>query len=1501
MKKLLLLPLIFTGLLNAAVTVKELPAEKNISYWKIENEHISAVISAEGGMLYKFVNKKTREEFVGTEGAFRDQFAPRNMEYATQLYQGKIIKNTQNEVILELTAPLLDGVNQFNRLSKTYTLGAGSTRLDVSVKVGNQKESMSDGTYEYWCNSFLGLAMAPADLILPFANGIFREKTGSNFFHTAPIAGWFGVITKDSGVVMLPEYKKFKLSYSWKTMGGKKRNTAEFRAVEEIIPAGKETFYNYAIAPFKGLNHLNGAGNAGCGEIRVKDGKLTLRLTGFAKSAASAQLIVDGKKLEKKSVELVPGAVKEYTFTLPGKCDSVQIELRSGKKLLFDLYHAASGQAKFTAREKRNAPPVDKDIWQFNPAMDYKTAHFKWLDNKDKFKALVFVDANGLRDVIELRQRMNFDTETPTLFPSSWHMSWRTKVAFTPGSPGESGVNKLMPFMAKNYDVIVIGSGRVPARKNLQDMFVSSWQIYPENVRQAILKKVKAGTGLLLINPRHPDREMEKILSSCVKTKSFAASMDMKAAPYFADAEISETVYGKGKIVVLKFKKADAFIAPLLKHRARNFQLLSQKHRFQEYQFAVISRLINYLRGKENQITSFTAVKDGKVTITVKADTVCNFEVFNQYSDFSAKFSRKLTAGKNTFEVPGLQKGANYIHAVLPGKDFAFTSIETEMPAYISAIRGRSYFEKKDLPVKARIRLSEAAKNLPLEVTITDSTGRLLFKSAKSEIEWNPVNAVVNRHIITAKLFKDGKLLSVCKKDFYLPEVFDLRKEFSNLIWVTSDRNPEYTYPEHYKQLRTFGFNFLYGGSFGDGAPLLLRFADVEVGMNWYVGGRSGLHLSSRKLAECLAKYHKTQKKEDLIRIPCPNNPDYPMMLPDNEDQYTPFCTRRLFQLGDEMSLTHFQSPIDFCFCQYCKTGFRNYLKENGWTLEKVNSLWKTNFKKWEDVQGLTFNETLFASSPAGYVLHRLYMDKVFADTLENFRKLIQKKYPGAMAGPTGVKNEPHPYGGNWNFYNMRIFDCGSYYGGPRIQSSFNRNNRFMMNYYGYDTAEGETINEFWEGLFLGERNTNNWFTNVFLLPDLRLSSIRNYYSKLLWTFRSGVGDLFYHALKARPQVAILHSQRALIANFLKQTKVSCADKEIAFARVFEDSGIAFAFIAHEELSSKLLKDYKVLVLPEASALSDNDIKVIREFAANGGKLIADYEIATLTEICNNRESGALNDLFGIKASRQVLRKVKSHTLDGITIRHAVTGVKLAGGKAAGFAQTQRGKTPLAISTKNTLYLNFAANYHNLREKAFRDLIANFVKLAPEAKFDNGTVMHGLYQNGRTRHIGLLAEMSFPNAKSADKATCQKHALKGKLSLREAGFAYDSLNGRFLGQGKKFPMTLIPGHGSVITILPYQVKALEVKAPAEIEAGKTADINCRIIHNSSLQNEDHVFLMRVFRPDGKESLEYRRIRLAKDGRFCFTFPSALNEKGVWKFLFKDAATGITASCKITVK
>lgn len=1499
MKKFILCILsVFALGVFAQVKVTKLPNDaKNAEYWQIENKYISAVISSKGGTLYKFSNRLTKEEFVGSEGAFRDQFAPRNIAFADALYQGKILKSSPESVVIELNAPVVDGINQFTLIKKRYKLNANEAIIYVETEVENQRESMADSTFEFWCNSFLGIANAQNDIILPFSDGIYREKTGSNIFHKEPIAGWIGVIHKNSGLVLLPEYKKFNLAYSWKCP---QRDTVEFRNVPEVIAAGDKVVFRYNLALFNSLDGISGAGDAGCGSLALDNGRLVLKLEGFSNAKATAVLKADGKKITSIPVVLNTAEVSKYSFDLPENTVSAVVEINDDKgKNLFDLFFAVKATAQFSAREKRIMPPKDSDPWQFNPSDEYKTAHFKWLDNKKKFKALIFVDPNGLRDVIELKQRLNFDAATPTVLPADWTMSWRIKSSFAPGSGGDTGLDKLTSFMRENYDVIVIGSGRKATRKDMQNMYVSSWSVYPENIRKSILEKVKNGAGLLLLNTQHPDKEMTEILKTLKKDDSFAKSMDFSAAPYFPQAEIASASYGKGKIISVKFQ-TDCFIAPLLKHRKRNFQLLEQKHRFQEYQFAVLGRIINTLAGNEKIISELKLASDGKLEITVSEAGRYDFELFNRYSDAAGKFSKELSAGKNILQVPDLQHGMNYLHVRLDGKDFAYTSAEHNSDAYIRAIRTKDYFKKGE-KVKVRVRLSNAALKLPLKVSIYDNTDRLLYVGDKAEFEWTPSNAVVNRHIIHAELMKDGKVISTNKKDFYLPEVFDLRKEFTNLLWVGADMFPEYSYPERYKQLKKFGFNFLYGGMFGDASTLLLRHAPMEIGMNWYAAKGRGLHINYKKLQDILKKYDDTQDKKYLVRVPCPNNPDYPAGLPDNEEVFTPFCTRHLFQLGDEMSMTYFQFAIDFCFCRYCLAGFRNYLKDTGWTLEKVNKIWKTDFKKWDDIQPLTFRETLFSTSPTGFVLHRLYMDKVFADVLENVRKEIRAKYPEGMAGPTGVYDTPHPYGGNWNFYNMSKFDCGSFYGNPRIPVSFNRNKRFVMSYYGYSYPQGSETNRFWTGLFLGERNTNNWYCPVFLLPDLRTSEVRKFYSDLMWTLRSGAGDLLYHAEKSTSQAAILHSQRSLIANFLKTVKGSYADKEMSYAKVFEDLGITYRFIAHEDLSDEMLKEFKVLVLPEASALSDRDIEIIRNFAGKGGKIIADYEIATQTEWCNSRPAAALNDIFGIKTVRQVYRKVNKHTLNGITIRNAVTGVKLTKGKALGYAETKRGKTPLAITTANTLYLNFEPVYTNNREKAFRDLINNFIRLEPVAKFESdAAVMHGIYTDGKTKHIGLLAEMKFPNSVNADRRTCEKYSVKGTLKLADKGYVYDATTGKYLGFGDNFTLSLVPGHGTLLSVLPYKVKNLKVTAPASIQAGKIAELDCEIITENGNIPENHVILMQAFRPDGSESLEYRTIRHAEKGKFKFTFPSALNEKGTWTFKFKDAASTETVTQIIKV-
>ena len=803
--------------------------------------------------------------------------------------------------------------------------------------------------------------------------------------------------------------------------------------------------------------------------------------------------------------------------------------------------------------------------------------------------------------------------------------------------------------------------------------------------------------------------------------------------------------------------------------------------------------------------------------------------------------------------------------------------------------------------VRGTVHVSPGAEVLRLKVEIRDGTGRLVWRGNHPDFDWDQHNAVVNRHTVQAELLDGERVVSVLRKDFHLPEIFDLTRGYANLLWVGADMFPEYTYPERFEQLRSFGFNFLYGGMFGDASSLLLRYANVETGMNWYAGP-CGMHIRYEQIQKNLELWHKTQKKEYLIRKPCLNDPANPPRLPGQEPEFTAFSSRHLFQLGDEMSMTYYQFPIDVCFCKYCLAGFRKWLRDGGLTLDRLNETWKTSFKSWDEVMPQTFNETLFQPSPAGFVAHRLYMDMVFADTLMGIRAKIQEKYPNALAGPTGVLNSPHPYGGNWNFWNMRIFDCASYYGIPRIPVSFNRDKRFVMSYHGYDSPQGEIRNNFWEGLFVGERNSNNWFCPIFLLPDLRHSEVRAYYSDILWEFRSGPGDLLYHAKKYTSLAAILHSQNSVISNFLKSVKTDYFKKEISFARVLEDLGLGYRFIAPDELTAGCLRNFKVLILPETSALSDKEIEIIRDFVRKGGKLIADYETGIQFENCVSRPVPALNSLFGISTGRQILRKVVSHNLNGITIRNALTGVICKDGKPLGEAVTNRGKVPLAIVNGNVLYLNFEPVYESKREKAFRDLIGNFIGMRSPGHFESGIpVMHSYYTDGKTLYIALIAEPSFQNWQNSTSAEASKYAVSGNLQLASETFLYDVRQGKFLGKGLSFTLNIIPGDGTLLAALPYKVKEITLKAPHVISAGNTAQIEACIKIDGYDIPENHVMLMRVFRPDGSESLDYRKIEKAPEGKFTFSFPSALNDNGKWELTIKDAATGISSSCYITVQ
>lgn len=1491
----------------------------------LENELLKATFSTLGGRLTGLIDKKSGIDFVwnngkSESGSFKDQFPPQQFDFRDSQYSGQIILNTPEKGVIVIRSQPTSGKWKFLTIKRTYTLMKNESVLKCDLELLNQPENMAPMTLDYWQHNFFGVKGEENRFFVPTQDGtisfIPSEKNNLNFLRE-PVRGWFAMIGRSgNGIVLLPEYKRLDLVYAWWCKGSLPLDTVEWRMIPEKIKEGSILKTAYALGVISGFDRIDGAGNDGCGAIILPDGvksgnvPIKVKLTGFTGKDIKLRLLLNDKVIAEQNSKLTPEQLTKNSFELKDIKKgvyklTVEVLDADGRKLLFDLASVlrvdhAKGEVKFTPQEQRIKPAVDQEKWQFDPSSTIVTPHYQWLSGKDESDVLFLVPSSGIRDVIEMKQRMPLNITAPTVFPGYYDMGWRVYATLQPGSV-QNGTEFIAGYLKKRqYQAIVIGS-EIHAP---WDPLRVRWDAYPADVRDGIFEQIKNGTGLIYVNPAGEDVELKQIISTLKPLpQDIRESMDFTAAPYFAKTEILTGNYGKGRIVVIRYP-VQGFLAPQGGGRSNDFQILKNDHRYQEYQFAILCRLLNWSMGKNSVLTSLK-LGCGHLTLDSQIAGKATIDLFDRYTQKVGSFTQAIKEGRNSIPVSGLRGGTNYVHVRFEDKDFGFASYVNKPEERIRGIALNSSFGKSE-PVKGRVKLTGKAEQTgQIRIEIADQSGRIVYRVDGQDFVWDQKNAVLNRHTVRAQLLKDGRVIDEFHQSFNLPEQFGASENFTNLLWAGSDLVPEYSIPYRWEAMRKFGFNFLYSGSTAEqDFCRLMQIANMEVGTNWL--GPGMFHSN-----EGVAQWEKTHDKKYLVRPQCPNNPDQwdPSKAGSSAELFHDFGTRHIFQLGDEMSITFYNTVWDVCFCDYCKKDFRKWLKQRYASLEALNREWATKFTSWDNVVPMTRVEIMMHESPAPWVEHRLYMDHLFVRTMQDARGNLRKKYPEANVGPTGVNHPPHVYGGNWDFKEMSTFECASFYGTGRIPLSFNRDKRMIMQYRGYTKPEAVINYSFWDGIFAGERNTNNWFEPIFVLPDLRESEVRQYYKKILWELRSGTGDLLYHSPKITDQVAILHSQNSLIANFIKQKKSDYYAKELSFARAFEDIGIAYRFIAPDEIKSGVLKNFKALILPEASALSDGEIQSIRAFVQNGGILIADYEPGIQNDVCNTRETPALNDLFGITSRRFTLRRVESHDIPGMELHQAGYGVKTVDGKALCKAVTDKGEVPLVI-TRNfgkgkTVFLNFVPEYNQTRnhgkDHGFLRLLDSLLNLKSIAQVKSKMpVMHSYYRNGGNLYIALLPVPPRGEWEQMTLADLQDKKFETPLCTAEKGYLYDVRNGKYLGHGNTFDLTLVPGDGTLLALLPYEVRGIHIDLPEKAKRGEIVKLKVKVQADAATGH--HVLLMTVTKPDGENSLEYRTIRNTKNGSDEFQIPFALNDpEGEWQVCIKDAASGVVETRIINLK
>ncbi|MBR2427520.1 MAG: beta-galactosidase trimerization domain-containing protein [Lentisphaeria bacterium] len=1454
----------------------------------LDNGIIRTQFSANGGKMTHFTAFKNGKNMVYTgkgkdTGALKDQFAPKDVTLRTADYtiKGETLPDGTGE--LTLTSPSLTGDWNFVSVIKKISLAPGNSRLDVRITIKNKLERMSPYTFIYWSHSYLGIPGEDNYLTYAGKTGIVAAvpTVKKNTYRSKPVTDFtrnfiaFMAPASKLGVVVLPEYSELDSFYSWYCKSGAPQDTLEFKLIQDQVKNGSSITKQFSIAAVSRLEQLSGAGKTGAGYLKSTPDGVTLHLTGFANKKETFQLFINGKKQQDITVSLAPGKLVTKKLGVNGKhyrlvSKNFDMESKTDKTgKLLPLNLAPMGK-------KRPAVITDTErYWQYDPKADYVTPHNIWQTGGKENNILFLLPANGSRDVIELQQRLKIKPTVPTVFPHT--LSWQTVAELI--QRHENGLDHLPQFLKKKYDMLVVG-GNAGAAKIRHGK--GTWSSYPAHIRKKLLQMCHSGSGLLIINAGTKDPQLNKIAKTLQPLSAeMTKTMSFSAAPFLPETKIRMGNYGKGRLVLVEYP-TDSFLVPQPGYRTWIWRQPRPDHRYQEYQFAILGKLIQWTGRQEPFFHTISGKDNTSLLIKTAKSGEGSIEILDQYSQSYHKEKFRFKQGDNLYKLPSLRYGKNYLHVTASNGDYGFFCMENKKGNFIKEIK----LVNTGKAVKGNIiPASKLQKNDKLRISVVDNMDRLLYTttSADGTFHFAPQMILTNRHELRAELLRNGKTAAEKRQDFYLPALRNTVENYTNMLWVCGDQYPVYSYPYRYKQYSEFGFNFHYSGSGNNGMLPMVRYSDAECGSNGH--GCTGLFYDRNVLTD-LKRYNQTNDKTYLVRTKCPNDPKFKDYLASDalSRRMDEYGTRKVFQLGDEMSMTYHTASADICMCQYCMKEFRLLMQKKYGSIEKLNAAWDCKFKSWNDVLPLTLNEVILKDNRAPYLEHRLYMDEVFRRTLDGYRQRLKQKYPGAIVGPTGVPGYPSPYNGNSNFYSMKEFDCGSFYQDTRIPVSFNREKRLVMRYRGYSNTQAETVYCFWEGLAIGERGNNNWFGAIFLNPDLRLPAIRQYYSDLLWELRSGMGDLLYHNKKVTNTAAILHSQQSLIVNYTKIHKTDFYSKEKDFARILEDLAIPYRFIAPEELDQ--LDQFKILLLPESSALSDNDVKKITAFVKRGGILIADVEPATFDESGRKRNIAALDSLFGIESKNTSQRKIRSTTFKDLKITHACRGIKTKSAKAQASAKIRFNTVPLWIENKagkgKTLLLNFVTDYaatrSNGKNTAFLQKFRNFLSVDTPGHADSKRpIMHGTFANGDQQYFVLL-----PEVLSGEKPA----AFRTPFVLNKKCHLYDVRKGKYLGYGTRFNITLIPGDGSMLAALPWKVEKVTLKRTGTDKLSVS-------VRTSNGAKTDGILVLKCFAPDGKERKAYHQVMKYSNGNGQFHLPFALNETpGKWRITVTDAASKI---------
>ena len=858
--------------------------------------------------------------------------------------------------------------------------------------------------------------------------------------------------------------------------------------------------------------------------------------------------------------------------------------------------------------------------------------------------------------------------------------------------------------------------------------------------------------------------------------------------------------------------------------------------------------------------------------------------------------------------------------------------LEVTSPVHIERLELTKAAFSQSEPITGKLTLVGAAPGLALNLGAVDNLGRVIAQTripaASPQVAFSLKTATpctIIGHVVAAlvngQVALDTRHIQYSLTDFY-PDPKDLRQ----VMW-TSPGN-DFISPYVLREFKKAGvdtqytnFNEMIPAANLWHIPMATRFADAK--SDWY-------------------NPKPSRDKTDLIRDPCLTDPKYLATVKDTltkcAEQVREYSTSE-FSLGDEC---HFVAGnYDVCMSPTCNADFREFLKKDYGTLDKVNAEWGTEYKTWDDVVPITLEDARKTGRFPQWVDHRRHMESVWAGIYGFSRDTIRQVVPKARVGYEGSDTEVGSFHANdyWKLAQMMEFN-NIYYRDflTNAVRDFSPPNMLLGAgwYGGYPNCRNEPYMRWfpWRALFKGSNSLWIWMgygtAGSVLAYDLSPYPFYKANAEEVAEIKSGPAKLLLSSERQHDGIAVLWSASSVHAAEFTPGFPAMDATLNDLVQVIHDLGLECKVVSYQQLAEGKVKpsEFKTLILPGCQALSLAECAAVRAFAETGGMVLADLRPGVYDEHGKPYPGGgALDALFGVKTETAKFARATGDLAVGngnLVLKGVIADTSVTANTGAPY--TTLDKTPVIIGHTTgkgqALLLNFALpGYEALgRSAAKSGDFGTWAPGEPIRQFLAGTLALGgvkppvrlspllpqveisRFRNGDAEYIGIVQGLP---RDTTDYTNLLAQPLGPKpvtVTFPRKAFVYDVRQGLFLGEMNSVVVMLQPGVAKLYALLPYKVASVGVIAPlTPTRLGNPVQCNV-LVSAGNAKVGTHCLHVTVLDPTGKARDEYASNVLVPGGKGLVRFTPALNDPpGIWKVTVRDVVTGSKSSASVAVQ